>query len=120
MHYLWCIIVAQAIEPFAQASSDGVTIKWSTPRNNIGCDGSAITRYTINYTPVDSKDDNYIEVNVDVEPNQSVMMYINGLVNSTEYRYFVASVDQNRRNTLSVSKFFTTQNERECLSVILV
>jgi len=109
--------VAQAIEPFAQANSNGVMIKWSTPRNNMGCDGSVITRYTINYTPVNSRDDDYTQVNVDVNPDQPVLEEIDGLVNSTEYRYFVASIDRNGRNTSSVFKVFTTQDERECLSV---
>ena len=106
--------VALAVEPFAQARSDGVTIKWSTPRINTGCDGSVITRYTINYTPVGSRND-YIQVNVD--PDQSVMVDIDGLVNSTEYRYFVASVDRNGRNARSVSNVFTTTDDCECLSI---
>ncbi|XP_065905296.1 uncharacterized protein [Dysidea avara] len=96
---------ALAVEPFAQARSGGVTIKWSTPRINTGCDGSVITRYTINYTLVESRDD-YIQV--DVDPDQSVMVDIDGLVNSTEYRYFVVSVDQNGGNAHSVSNVFTT------------
>jgi len=105
---------ALSVEPFAQASSDGVIIKWSTPRINTGCDGSVITRYTINYNPVNSRDGT---TDIDVEPDQSVRVEIDGLMNSTEYRFFVVSVDQNGKNGRSVSKLFTTQDERKCPSV---
>ena len=109
--------VALEVEPFAQARSDGVTIKWSTPRINTGCDGSVIARYTINYTPVGSRDEN---PRVDVDPDQSVMVNIDGLVKSTEYRYFVVSVDRNGRNVRSLSNVFTTIDDCECLSLCCI
>ena len=110
-------IVAQAVEPFAQASSNGVIIKWSTPRNNMGCDGLVITRYIIKYMPVNSRDDVYTQVNVDVNTDQPAMEDIDGLVNSTEYHYSVVGIYRNGGSTRSVFKVFTTQDERECLSV---
>jgi len=111
VHYI-LYSVALSVEPFAQARRDGVIIKWSTPRINTGCDGSVIARYIINYNLVDSRDRS---MDMDTDPDQSVMVGIDGLMNSTEYRYFVVSVDQNGRNARSVSKIFTTQDERECL-----
>ena len=110
VHYI-LYSVALSVEPFAQARRDGVIIKWSTPRINTGCDGSVIARYTISYNPVDSRDGS---IDIDVDPDQSVMVDIDGLMNSTEYRYFVVGVDQNGRNARSASKVFTTQDEREC------
>ena len=86
-----------------------MTIRWSTPRINTGCDGKVITRYRVSYTQSDSTEYNQ----VDVEPDQSVMVKIDGLVNSTEYRYFVISVDDTngRRDARSSTEFFTTQDE---------
>ena len=88
----------------------GVTIEWSTPTINTGCDGHVVNEYVIRYNPVGSNHTNEIPV----QPNdQNVIESINDTLSLTQYEYIVVTIDPNGTNATSNIRYFMTQNYRE-------
>ena len=103
-------LLAVAVQPFATPSESGVTIKWSTPRVNTGCDGNKISQYVIRYNPVGSVKVSEVIVRT---TEQHVMKNINNTMPLTDYEYTVIAIDPNGRNATSDTKTFTTNDDRE-------
>ena len=87
-----------------------MTIKWSTPRVNTGCDGNKISQYVIRYNPVGSVKVSEVIVQT---TEQHVMKNINNTMPFTDYEYTVIAIDPNGRNATSDTKTFTTNDDRE-------
>lgn len=91
-------------------SVSGVTIEWSAPAINTGCDGHTINEYVIRYNPVGSTDVHEIPV----QPSeQDFIENINDTLSLTQYEYTVVIIDPNGTNISSDIRYFTTQNYRE-------
>ena len=102
--------VAVAVQPYAVSSVSGVTIEWSTPTVNTGCDGHMINEYVIRYNPVGSTDIHEIPV----QPSeQKVVENINDTLSLTQYEYTVVIIDPNGTDVSSDIRYFTTENYRE-------
>ena len=109
------ILLATAVQPFATPSESEVTIEWSTPDVNTGCDGNEISQYIIRYYPAGSIDIS----EVTVEPTeQNVIHSITNLIPSTMYQYTVTAIDPSGVNVPSAPKSFTTQIDRELATTL--